>query len=75
MINYIDLIRIEWIIHRFIQKEEKITFLLPYIIILGEDGEVYMSSPNIPVHRTTCMLIRYTIEMKVATTFSQFFLT
>ena len=43
---------IEWIIHLFIQKEVKVTFLLPSIIILGEDGEVYMPGPRIPVHRS-----------------------
>ena len=57
----------------FLQKETKVTFLLPSVIILGEDGEVYMLGPRIPVHRRTSMLLRYTIEMKVVATFSQVF--
>ena len=69
LISYTAFRRIEWIIHLFIQKEAKVTFLLPSIIILGEDGEVYMPGPRIPMHRTSCMLLCYTKDMKVATTF------
>ena len=56
-------------------KEEKVTFLLPSIIILGGDGKVYMLGPRIPVHRTSCTLLLYIIEMKVAATYFQFFKT
>ena len=75
MINYTTFKIIVWIIHLFIQKKAKVTFLLPSIIILGEDGEVYMLGPRIPVHRTSCMLLRYITEMKVAATYLQVFLT
>ena len=61
------------IIHLFIQQETKVTFLLPSIIIFGEEGEVYILGPRIVVHSTPCMLLRYTIEMKVEATFSQVF--
>ena len=75
MISYNALIKTEWIIHLFIQKEAKVTFLLPSIIILGEDREVYMPGPRIPVHITSCMLLHYTIDMKVVETYFQVFLT
>ena len=65
--------RIEWIIHLFIQQEEKVTFILPSIIILGEDGEVYTLGPRIHVHRTLCMLLCYITE--IAATYFQVFQT
>ena len=71
MISHTAFRRIEWIIHLFIQKEAKVAFLLPSIIILGEYGEVYMSGPRIPVHRTSCMMIHYITEI-IATYFQVF---
>ena len=63
------------IIHLFIQQEIEVTFLLPPIIIFGEEGEVYMLGPRIPVHITACMLLHYLTEMKIAATYFQVFQT
>ena len=45
----------------------------PSIIILGEDGEVYMPGPRIPVLRTSCVLLCYITE--IAATHFQVFQT
>ena len=42
----------DMIIHLFIHQETKVTFLLPSIIIFGEEREVYILGPRIPVHST-----------------------
>jgi len=65
----------DMIIHLFIQQETKVTFLLPSIINFGEEGEVYMPGPRIPVHSTPCMLLHYLTEMKIAATYFQVFQT
>ena len=43
--------------------------------LLGQEGEVYMLGPRIPVHSTPCMLLCYLTQMNIVATYFHVFQT